>query len=150
MDKVDKINKWVKERQEQLFNSKDIYYEGKYDVLTELGFFIDSLPEEKASEDLKKASEDYAYTNWESDDYHEGASEGLPFDPIGHTEKTFIAGAKWQRNSIWHDADKEQPKGYRTVVAINLSDKSGDVMTRCVSVYSGRIWAYVDDLFPIE
>ncbi len=109
MDKVDKINKWIKERQEQLFNSKDIYDEGKYDVLTDLGFFIDSLPEEKASDDLKKASEDYAYTNWESDDYHEGASEGLPFDPIGHTEKTFIAGAKWEKEQIKKLLDLGEP-----------------------------------------
>ena len=44
---------------------------------------------------LEEAAGEYAYTNWQSDDYHEGASEGLPFDPIGHTENSFIAGAKW-------------------------------------------------------
>lgn len=48
-------------------------------------------------EDLEKASDEYAYTNWESEDYHTGASDGLPFDPIGHTKKTFIAGANWQK-----------------------------------------------------
>ncbi len=60
----------------------------------------------------------------------------------------FMMGSDWQRNRIWHDADKEQPKGYREVVAIKLSNKSGDVITRCASVYEGRIWAYVDDLLP--
>lgn len=45
--------------------------------------------------ELNKAAEEYAYTNWESEDYHEGASEGMPFDPIGHTEKCFKAGAEW-------------------------------------------------------
>ena len=51
----------------------------------------------KLSKDLEKAAEEYAYNNWQSDDYHIGASEGLPFDAIGHTEACFKAGAKWQR-----------------------------------------------------
>ena len=42
---------------------------------------------------IKELAEKYAYTNWESDDYHDGAADGLPFDAIGHTEKTYIAGA---------------------------------------------------------
>ena len=42
---------------------------------------------------LDEAAEDYAYNNWEDNDYHTGASEGLPFDAIGHTEKCFKAGA---------------------------------------------------------
>ena len=44
---------------------------------------------------LDEAAEKYAYTNWEDNDYHEGASEGLSFDAIGHTEKCFKAGAEW-------------------------------------------------------
>lgn len=38
-------------------------------------------------------AEEYAYTNWQSDDYHDGAAQGLEFDAIGHTEKTYLAGA---------------------------------------------------------
>ncbi len=52
--------------------------------------------EDSVSEDLEEASEEYAYTNWQSDDYHDGAAKGLPFDAIGHTQKTFKAGAKWK------------------------------------------------------
>lgn len=44
---------------------------------------------------LDKAAEEYAYNNWEDNDYHTGASEGLPFDAIGHAEKCFRAGAEW-------------------------------------------------------
>ena len=44
---------------------------------------------------LDEAAEEYAYTNWEDNDYHTGASEGLPFDAIVHTEKCFKAGAEW-------------------------------------------------------
>ena len=47
---------------------------------------------------LDKAAEKYAFINWEDNDYHEGASEGVPFDPIGYTEKVFKAGAKWMSN----------------------------------------------------
>lgn len=46
---------------------------------------------------IDDAAEEYAYNNWEDNDYHTGASEGLPFDAIGHTEKCFKAGAEWQR-----------------------------------------------------
>ena len=60
--------------------------------------------QEPASEDLEEASEEYAYTNWESDDYHEGASEGKPFDAIGHTQKCFIDGAQWQKEQMMKDA----------------------------------------------
>ena len=42
---------------------------------------------------IKELAEEYAYTNCQSDDYHEGAAQGLEFDAIGHTEKTFLAGA---------------------------------------------------------
>ena len=63
--------------------------------------FIDTLQPScpQASDSLEKAAEEYAYTNWRSEDYHEGASEGIPFDPIGYTEKIFKAGANWQKNS---------------------------------------------------
>ena len=69
-------------------------------LLGELKHFIDSLQEEPVSEDLEQASEEYAYKNWQSDDYHEGASEGFEFDPIGHTQKTFKAGAEWQKEQF--------------------------------------------------
>lgn len=38
---------------------------------------------------IKEKAEEYGYTNWQSDEYHDGASEGLEFDPIGHAQKTF-------------------------------------------------------------
>ena len=60
----------------------------------------DPFKELKELKELEKASEDYAYTNWESDDYHEGASEGKPFDPIGFTAKVFKAGAQWYKEQI--------------------------------------------------
>lgn len=44
---------------------------------------------------LDEAAEEYAHNNWEDNDYHTGAREGLPFDAIGHTEKCFKAGAEW-------------------------------------------------------
>ena len=44
-------------------------------------------------ETIKEMAKEYAYTNWQSDDYHDGAAQGMPFDAIGHTEKTYLAGA---------------------------------------------------------
>jgi hypothetical protein len=49
---------------------------------------------------IKEKAEEYGYTNWQSDEYHDGASEGLEFDPIGHTQKTFEAGANYVLEEI--------------------------------------------------
>lgn len=72
----------------------------KNEAYTEIEKFINSLPEEPVSEDLEEAAEKYAYENWQSDDYHDGAAEGLPFDAIGHTKKCFKAGAQWQFSQL--------------------------------------------------
>lgn len=77
---------------------------GKRNALNSILSFINSLPEEPVSEELEKAAEEYAYINWESDDYHKGAAEGLPFDAIGHTEKCFKAGAQWDRERAGNKA----------------------------------------------
>lgn len=63
---------------------------------------IDSLQQERPSlpGNLDEAAEEYAYNNWEDNDYHTGASEGLPFDAIGHTEKCFKAGAEWMAGQM--------------------------------------------------
>lgn len=59
--------------------------------------FTDMVSKEQPSlpSNLDEAAEEYAYNNWEDNDYHTGASEGLPFNAIGHTEKCFKAGAEW-------------------------------------------------------
>lgn len=49
---------------------------------------------------IKEKAEEYGYTNWQSDEYHDGASEGLKFDPIEHTQKTFEAGANYVLKEI--------------------------------------------------
>jgi len=49
---------------------------------------------------IKEKAEEYGYTNWQSDEYHDGASEGLEFDPIGHTQKTFEAGANYMLEQV--------------------------------------------------
>lgn len=49
---------------------------------------------------IKEKAEEYGYANWQSDEYHDGASEGIEFDPIGHTQKTFEAGANYVLEKI--------------------------------------------------
>ena len=49
---------------------------------------------------IKEKAEEYGYANWQSDEYHDCASEGLEFDPIGHTHKTFEAGANYVLEEI--------------------------------------------------
>lgn len=60
-----------------------------------LDMAIEALSQPSLPSNLDEAAENYAYNNWEDNDYHTGASEGLPFDAIGHTEKCFKAGAEW-------------------------------------------------------
>lgn len=45
---------------------------------------------------IKEKSEEYSYTNWESDEYHDGDE----FDPIGHTQKAFEEGANYVLEEI--------------------------------------------------
>lgn len=49
---------------------------------------------------IKEKAEEYGYTNWQSNEYHDGASEGLEFDAIEHTQKTFEAGANYVLEKI--------------------------------------------------
>lgn len=56
---------------------------------------------------IKEKAEEYGYANWQSDEYHDGAAEGLPFDPIGHTQKTFEAGANYVLSVLYDAAYKE-------------------------------------------
>lgn len=62
------------------------------------------------SSNLDEAAEEYAYNNWEDNDYHTGASEGLPFDAIGHAEKCFKAGAEWMAGQGWIDDGSMPPE----------------------------------------
>lgn len=74
------------------------YDQGMIDAYKHMLSYIESLEQSIDADKmigLDEAAEKYAYNNWASDDYHEGAAEGLPFDAIGHTEKCFKAGAKW-------------------------------------------------------
>jgi len=66
---------------------------------------------------IKEKSEEYAYTNWQSDDYHDGAAEGLPFDAIGHTQRTFEAGANYVLECI-EESIKNSPAGYGLIYYI--------------------------------
>lgn len=76
--------------------------EAKYrcEAYKELSEWLDNLDVVELSDDLEEAAEKYAYINWQDNDYHDGANKGLPFDAIGHTEKAFIAGAKWQEEQL--------------------------------------------------
>lgn len=78
---------------------------------------------------LDEAAEEYAYNNWEDNDYHTGASEGLPFDAIGHTEKCFKAGAEWMAGQ---GITKEAVIGMATEeISINVSQQTLDKLDLC-------------------
>lgn len=84
---------------------------------------IEILSQPPLPSNLDEAAEEYAYINWESDDYHEGASEGLPFDAIGHTAKCFKAGAEWMARQGWISVDERLPEMDEEVIV--LTDELG-------------------------
>lgn len=51
-------------------------------------------------------------------------------------------------SSIWHDAS-EKSNEPEDVVIIN-PDNTGEVLTNCTGVYSGRIWSYTSDLLNLD
>lgn len=62
---------------------------------------------------IKEKAEEYGYTNWQSDRYHDGASDDLGFDAIGHTQMTFEAGANYvlgEIESLMKNVSDEYPR----------------------------------------
>lgn len=92
------IDKW----EEAIEDDNSNYSNGMRFTLRHIIFLLDSFQQEQPSlpSNLDEAAEEYAYNNWEDNDYHTGASEGLPFDAIGHTEKCFKAGAEWMARQM--------------------------------------------------
>ena len=99
-----------------------------------LDLAIVSLSQPSLPSDLNEAAEEYAYNNWEDNDYHTGAREGLPFDAIGHTERCFKACAEWmaaQGETIEGEVVKDI-KNNLVVIAKGFSGKNavfGDKVT---------------------
>lgn len=73
-------------------------YEGMKEAFIDMKYFIDSLPEEKPSEDLEEAVENYI-APIEND-------EGLDYINFNGKDikDAFIAGAEWQKEQMMKDA----------------------------------------------
>ena len=98
MSNIEKIRQEIERRRhdygKRMLQPDGMVARAKFDELTGLLAFIDSLPEEKPSEDLKEAAEEYAY-------------RGIPDEikqnvkPIAdEIIKQFIAGAKWMAKQM--------------------------------------------------
>lgn len=112
MSNIEKIKAEIEKRREDIkAYCLNPNHDKRYDVVPEqLAYilsFIDSLPEEKPSDDLEEAAEisfDEAYALTE--DYRDFLAKGLTENkprPIGphwfceYAKKRFIAGAEWQK-----------------------------------------------------
>ena len=88
---------------------------------------------ELLSSNLDDMAEEYAYNNWEDNDYHTGASEGLPFDAIGHTEKCFKAGAEWMMSQgVSYDTTISADKTIPVLPMKDVSDMGLDYGDRVI------------------
>lgn len=67
----------------------------KFDELTGILAFIDSLPEEKLSEDLEEAADEYA-----DDNFEQWVEDDEIYSDADKIRETFIAGAKWMSKQI--------------------------------------------------
>lgn len=98
-------------------------------------------------EDIEKAAEDYAYKEWAGGGF-ECASQD-----------SFIAGAEWRINSVWHDVS-EIPTlenryvlaigGYDIVIPIRLCENIQESWAERIEYMHIKKWAYVKDLLPIK
>lgn len=92
-------------------------------------------------EDIKKAAINY--------------EEELTYNPkdMYDDEKSFIAGAEWRINSVWHNVS-EKPKNGEMILA--LRSKYSPIICgpynfdweETVEVFVLKKWAYVEDLMP--
>ena len=99
------------------------------DQLAEIVDFVIKNYKPSLPSDLDEAAEEFAYNNWEDNDYHTGASEGLPFDAIGHTEKCFRAGVEWLAGQ---GVTKEVVIGMATEeISITVSQQTLDDLDLC-------------------
>ena len=103
MSNIEKIRQEIERRKkicEGIFEREsDTYYQGKAVAYGELLPFIDSLPEEKPSEDLEEAAKEYM----------KKARKHLFDDsPIGRTDDAFIAGAEWQKKQMMDEWLKDR------------------------------------------
>ncbi len=102
MSNIEKIRQEIERRKkicEGIFEREsDTYYQGKAVAYGELLPFIDSLPEEKLSEDLDEAVEKHineALFKWSYDD-EDGIEQ--------YVHDAFIAGAKWHEQQMMKEA----------------------------------------------
>ena len=99
MNIVDKIRQEIERRMEELERDKYINIDAKACRHSELIFlkrFIDSLPEEKPSEDLEKVVEEYADKHGFRVPY-DGSNNYYDDVDVKASKEGFIAGAEWQK-----------------------------------------------------
>lgn len=94
-------------------------------------------------EDIEQAAHLH-YEMFSTDAYMSG--------PIG----SFVAGANWRINSVWHDASETPDKGSAYLVikhGYNLQTVYwSDIVTweEFQLIYRFKLWAYIEDLLPIK
>lgn len=99
-DKVQKIKEWISKEQNGLMDAQGNFeypeHEGAYNILCNLGAYIDTLQEEPVSDELEKAAEQDV-----CEVVNTCSATGIPNDHIPSWVQDamineFIHGAKWQ------------------------------------------------------
>lgn len=99
MSNIEKIRQEIERRKKEFMYDSLSSTIGRYYEDRDLLAFIDSLPEEKPSEDLEEAAEEYADNNsrrWQDD--------GDIYYDYSKIEQAFIAGTEWQKEQMMKDA----------------------------------------------
>lgn len=95
-------------------------------------------------EQIEQTAKDYAYKTWAGGGFECASND------------SFIAGARWRINYVWHNADESPERTYEPIIVEfhdwgmdgNDYDIVDDLRTY-KTVYSDVIrWAYVSDLIP--
>lgn len=119
--------------------------------------FINSLPEEPVSEDADNAARDYADKC--------GYDNDKQFMARQLCVEHFKAGAKWERNHIWHNASEEPTKN--SLIIYKCNGKVPDIgrfssvglvnqkvfwdvykYPNTFTIYDIEKWCYLNDILP--
>lgn len=97
-------------------------------------------------EQIEKAADDYAYEEWGGGGYECASSD------------SFIAGAEWRVNSVWHGGGEKPEPGIQVLYEWRNVNGAVVYMAQEFRVYHLRDsnwncmgiirWAYIEDLLP--
>ena len=100
---------------------------------------------QKIDERLQKAAEEYVKLYTVQAESYEACAEK---EDVG---KSFIAGAQWQRNSVWHEASEKPERGKYILIRDGIHGACTTGYWDLDFIFLGKDdkWCYISDIIPL-